>query len=285
MAPAERKERLTLPRCLGLAALGTAVIYLTSMMLMMNNGGDIAEGTSNAMRGAKSASAAAAMMRGDLVPQTLGERALEEARGVNCGWKPDEQLVGRCPKGVLYPTGAAYKDAAECAAGCCVLENCVTWQFRPDTGCLHGPDVRIGFEKEGTSKWCEADPPTPWQGQHTKLKPKEKIAESAKHKEACDEATWDPTELQTQCLGLGDMRRGEPSKSAANCRDACCADEKCDTWQWRADKGCFYNSKGFRCYERTSEHDFEPFQGQRKFLPDRDYSGIHHKFKDQGGKA
>ena len=80
-------------------------------------------------------------------------------------WKPNENLVGKCP-GDLKPYKAA-KSISECASTCCQNDNCITWQYRSDVGCLHGKDVRLGMEKDGVAAWCSDHPPQRWQGPST----------------------------------------------------------------------------------------------------------------------
>lgn len=97
-----------------------------------------------------------------------------------CGWKPGDFLVGSCagsgPK--RTEASAKIKTAEECAALCCSMPTehedrtklCISWQFRDDTGCRVGGDVRVGLEKDGVSSWCEHDPPALWYGQRVRIK-------------------------------------------------------------------------------------------------------------------
>jgi hypothetical protein len=78
-------------------------------------------------------------------------------------WKPNEDMRGQCP-GDLKPFASA-TTIATCATTCCSNPKCITWQFRADTGCLQGGDVRLGMEKDGVSAWCSDHPPKRWQGQ------------------------------------------------------------------------------------------------------------------------
>lgn len=134
----------------------------------------------------------------------------------------------------------------------------MTWQWRADTGCMHGGDVRIGMEKDGVSAWCEVRPPAMWTGQHV-----------GKREERCRDDGWYADELQGQCFGLGDKRQVAVD-TAAGCRDACCADPKgCGVWQWRPNVGCFYNDGGLG---RCDKPETVPFQGRRKNMPGRAYT-------------
>jgi hypothetical protein len=97
------------------------------------------------------------------------------ANNDDCGWKPDDVLVGSCGGSGPKTTHESkkMKTAEDCAALCCrmpvehaILEKrCVSWQFREDTGCKVGGDVRVGMEKDGPSAWCGNDPPGRWFGQ------------------------------------------------------------------------------------------------------------------------
>jgi hypothetical protein len=69
-----------------------------------------------------------------------------------CGWKPDDHLVGSCagsgPK--LTEESRKITTAAGCRALCCSMpaehsdpsKRCISWQYRADTGCRVGGDVR-----------------------------------------------------------------------------------------------------------------------------------------------
>ncbi len=186
-------------------------------------------------------------------------------------WKPDEDLVGTCP-GDLKPY-AQVDTAIACAEACCASNDCVTWQFRRDVGCKHGPDVRIGMEKDGPNAYCSAHPPLRWQGQFVLSRKNGNIANDDRRVTACSTDTWDPHEQQGQCFGLGDVRSKEASKSAKDCMEACCADESCGAWQWQEDLGCFYGKRMFSCTKSDDPVVFEPFVGRRKLQPSRTYRG------------
>jgi len=197
--------------------------------------------------------------------------ALEDAR---CGWRSRESLVGPCPGGGLGQTvrSAAMRSAAQCAASCCDLATCTSWQWRRDAGCHHGGDVRLGMEKDGPTAWCEFDPPFPWIGERLLERSAGAVVVDRRTR-ACG-ATWRSPQkpLRGQCFGLGPRRVAmAASMSAEKCRAACCADAKCETWQFRKDKGCFY-SGGVTCRPATSEAEFRPFAGRRKRVAERTYT-------------
>ena len=102
--------------------------------------------------------------------------------------------------------------------------------------------------------------------------------------EACNATTWDADELRGQCFGLGARRTISNdavtisneavtirTEAASDCRDACCADPSCETWQWRADKGCFFGGGVGQC-DKANSASLEPFQGRRKAVPTRRYA-------------
>mmetsp|Transcript_12182 Transcript_12182/g.25558 ORF Transcript_12182/g.25558 Transcript_12182/m.25558 type:complete len:290 (-) Transcript_12182:50-919(-) len=182
----------------------------------------------------------------------------------HCTWRTDV-LAGSC---VGWPSARnnRYTTAKACQQACCFLEGekaCVAWQFRSDVGCLLGGDVRLGYEKDGPPAWCEPTAPAPWSGQRLKAKNVDRRSE------ACGNA-WNPDELRSQCFGLG-PRRTISSETAASCRDACCADPSCETWQWRSDKGCFFGGSVGYC-DKADPVAFEAFEGQRKIVPTRTYT-------------
>ena len=149
-------------------------------------------------------------------------------------WKSNEDLRGKCP-GDLKPYELA-STVSDCASSCCNDDDCITWQYRRDTGCLHGPDVRVGEEKDGVPAWCNEHPPQRWQGQflipHAEGQQEhEKLDAVNVRKNACDTQTWNPEEQIGQCFGLGGVRT-DASGSAEECMKACCDDEKCGAWQW-----------------------------------------------------
>ncbi len=161
-------------------------------------------------------------------------KATEVVPSCPSAWKPNEDLRGQCP-GDLKPFQTA-TTVSECATSCCADDKCISWQFRRDVGCLHGPDVRLGMEKDGVPAWCSDHPPQRWQGQflipHAEgQKDHEKVDAADLRKSACDVQTWNPEEQIGQCFGLGDVRK-HASGSAKECMQACCDDEKCGAWQW-----------------------------------------------------
>ncbi len=149
-------------------------------------------------------------------------------------WKSNEDMRGKCP-GDLKPYELA-STVSDCASSCCNDDDCITWQYRRDTGCLHGPDVRVGEEKDGVPAWCNEHPPQRWQGQflipHAEGQQEhEKLDAVNVRKNACDTQTWNPEEQIGQCFGLGGVRT-DASGSAEECMKTCCDDEKCGAWQW-----------------------------------------------------
>ena len=185
-------------------------------------------------------------------------------------WKPDENLAGLCV-GVLRPDGLETLTTANaCAKACCAKPDCITWQFR--THCLHGPDVRVGYEKDGPAEWCHHVPPAPWQGQMLGL-PNDDGSMTEDRAKGCNLATWDPNEQMGQCFGLGDVRK-EASGSAAECMQACCQDVTCKGWQWQLGLGCFYGSSMNSCTIVDDSAAFDPFVGRRKKLSTRAYTGV-----------
>jgi hypothetical protein len=173
-------------------------------------------------------------------------------------WKPNEDLVGNCPGRAVSDKGIT--NPIDCSKACCADPNCIMWQFRADTGCIIGEDVRIGMEKDGPAAYCSAHPPLKWQGQNIK---KRKNTE-------CSETTWHPDEENGQCFGLGDRRQG--IDSSLGCMKACCSDDSCGAWQFHESVGCFYNSDMFSCQKSDDPIVFEPFVGRRKHLSSRTYS-------------
>ncbi|KAL7443105.1 hypothetical protein ACHAXH_008629 [Discostella pseudostelligera] len=189
-------------------------------------------------------------------------------------WKPNEDLRGKCP-GDLKPYELA-TTVSDCASSCCADDACITWQYRRDVGCLHGPDVRIGMEKDGTPAWCSDHPPQRWQGQYLiphkeGQQDHEKLDAADVRKSACDSRTWNPEEQIGQCFGLGDVRK-DASGSAEECMRACCDDKECNAWQWTKELGCFYGGGMHGCQKNADPIAFEPFIGRRKLLDSRQYT-------------
>ena len=183
-------------------------------------------------------------------------------------WKPDEDLVGLCP-GVLPPDGLNHLSTAKaCAEACCENPECITWQYR--THCLHGPDVRVGLEKDGPAAWCHHIPPAPWQGQMLGM-PQEDGTVAADRTSGCNLESWDPNEQMGQCFGLGDVRL-EANETPQECVKACCEDTTCVGWQWQKGLGCFYGSDMHSCTPEGNPALFEPFVGRRKKLSSRSYA-------------
>lgn len=227
------------------------------------------------------------------------DAALVAADDAKCGWKPSDLLMGPCPGNALVPalvpaSGAPHPSAEACAAACCALRTCLSWQFRSDVGCLHGGDVRLGMEKDGVTAWCEPSPPHPWIGERLLERSGDAIV--VDRRAAACAVAWTEAEkpLRGQCFGLGPQRHSgdagtdhawsRASESADLCRRACCAHASdpgfrsgrgaCETWQWRADKGCFFGGPA-TCREVNSEIEFLPFAGRRKVTPGRTYTDQH----------
>lgn len=187
-------------------------------------------------------------------------------------WKPNEDMRGKCP-GDLKPFTSA-KTIADCAMTCCSNPKCITWQFRKDTGCLQGGDVRLGMEKDGVSAWCSDHPPQRWQGQYLYKQGGKEEEHAELRKKGCDASTWNPNEQVGQCFGLGDVKK-DASGSAEECRDACCKSETCRAWQWNKELGCFYSSHMHGCQGDGGDPvQFEPFVGRRKLLANRKYTDM-----------
>lgn len=200
-----------------------------------------------------------------------------------CQWKSEVELVGPCAGGMRSAASASANASAEsCAAACCDAgDACGAWQWRVDRGCLHAADVRLGNEKDGPAAWCEPTAPARWTGQASDTFGVGGAAE-------CSDGGWQPATLSAQCFGLGDPRPAPAGVSAAGCRDACCAaarearaadpaassthsGEGCRTWQYRADKGCFFSGRAF-CKPPASDAELLPFRGRRKVIASRTYT-------------
>lgn len=189
-------------------------------------------------------------------------------------WKQNEDLRGKCPGDLIsFPSA---RTIADCSTTCCENDDCISWQFRSDTGCLQGKDVRLGMEKDGVAAWCSDHPPQRWQGQY--LYPHISISQNAKmtkeeiRSNGCSEQTWSPDQQPGQCFGLGDVKT-KASGSAVECMKACCADEKCGAWQWNKLLGCFYSKGMHGCQgDDGNPVKFEPFVGRRKYMEGRTYT-------------
>ena len=175
------------------------------------------------------------------------------AAAPQCGWRHGEILRGKCPGSLKSIAGVP--DAAACEQSCCADAGCITFQWREDTGCRQGGDVRVGMEKDGPGAWCEPEAPAPWLGQRIDAE-----------RTACARGRYNPEELPGQCFGLGPERKSG-SASAESCRDACCASATCKMWQFREDKGCFFGPRGHGCDDGT----WEPYYGKRKWQATRTY--------------
>lgn len=200
-------------------------------------------------------------------------------------WKQNEDLRGKCPGDLKpFPTATTISD---CATTCCQNDDCISWQFRSDTGCLQGKDVRLGMEKDGVAAWCSDHPPQRWQGQY--LIPHKSVKRDAQdtrtkeeiRNDGCNEQTWDPNQQIGQCFGLGDVKP-KASGSALECMKACCADEKCGAWQYNKLLGCFYSKGMHGCQGDDGDPvKFEPFVGRRKFREERTYTDKRGKLWQQ----
>ena len=206
------------------------------------------------------------------------------ARVGGCEWKPEAELVGPCAGGMRAVSSKGASASAEsCAAACCAAADaCGAWQWRADRGCSHAADVRLGNEKDGPGAWCEPTAPARFAGQASDNFGADGAVE-------CSDGGWQPAALYAQCFGLGDPRPAPAGASAAECRDACCAAARearspapassthsnsgrgCRTWQWRADKGCFFSGRVF-CRPPASEAELLPFRGRRKVIASRTYT-------------
>jgi hypothetical protein len=178
-------------------------------------------------------------------------------------WKENEDLIGNCPSGLTAYLGA--KDASECASSCCQNENCISWQYRKDTGCQQGGDMRIGGEKDGVKGWCSDTVPYRWQGQF--------LAREGNftREQSCSTDTWKPHSHEGQCFGLGGQKQS--GRTAEDCMKACCADSTCGAWQWHQKDGCFYRGRMHGCRVTVDNpHIFEPFVGRRKLQKSRTYT-------------
>eukprot|EP00532_Pseudo-nitzschia_australis_P003581 CAMPEP_0168192554 /NCGR_PEP_ID=MMETSP0139_2-20121125/18111_1 /TAXON_ID=44445 /ORGANISM="Pseudo-nitzschia australis, Strain 10249 10 AB" /LENGTH=285 /DNA_ID=CAMNT_0008115803 /DNA_START=106 /DNA_END=963 /DNA_ORIENTATION=+ len=191
-------------------------------------------------------------------------------------WKESENLVGSCP-GALKHNKEASSSMEDCAVACCESEKCVSWQFRRDVGCLHGGDVRLGMEKDGTSSWCSDHPPRKWEGQYVMRRANGAIVQNKDQTGGCSLDTWNPNEQPGQCFGLGDVKKTRKNDasvridSARSCMEACCEVEDCGAWQWQSGLGCFYHLRMHGCVDTSDPVVFEAFVGRRKLQSSRTY--------------
>eukprot|EP00547_Thalassionema_nitzschioides_P005654 CAMPEP_0194217432 /NCGR_PEP_ID=MMETSP0156-20130528/21280_1 /TAXON_ID=33649 /ORGANISM="Thalassionema nitzschioides, Strain L26-B" /LENGTH=255 /DNA_ID=CAMNT_0038946479 /DNA_START=119 /DNA_END=883 /DNA_ORIENTATION=- len=228
-------RKRTIPYSKGTVAIVTTVTLIALGFLLLFRKEDRQEYASSASQFQKATSSSSNGASSDSIP------SCEESP-----WKPDEDLVGACP-GIQKVDGIS--TANECAKSCCAKgDDCITWQFRLDKGCLQGKDVRIGMEKDGPSAYCSDHPPLRWKGQFI----------SKDGEGACSLQTWKPNSQPGQCFGLGDVRKG--IGSAEDCMKSCCSSsDKCGAWQFHSSLGCFYGKSMFSCQASDDPIVFEPF--------------------------
>lgn len=123
----------------------------------------------------------------------------------------------------------------ECKTLCCELgDKCMTWQYwNENKRCNLGPAVQLsnedGVDKivDGSSSWCEADPPVVWRGKRIMTRDGPK----------CE---WGDS-VPTRCHGLGAEKRGDDGNRLAKnvCERACCHTAGCQIWQQHPERGCF----------------------------------------------
>ncbi|VEU38346.1 unnamed protein product [Pseudo-nitzschia multistriata] len=203
----------------------------------------------------------------------------------NYPWKESENLVGDCAGSLTVFKGdpATVSSVETCATACCESDDCVTWQFRKDVGCLHGGDVRIGMEKDGPASWCSDHAPRKWEGQYVMQRAHGQIVKNKEETGACSLDTWNPNEQPGQCFGLGDVKKTRKDdksvllNSARACMEACCAEEDCGAWQFQSGLGCFYHARMHGCIDTSDPTVFEPFVGRRKFRSSREYVDMKGK--------
>eukprot|EP01062_Namystynia_karyoxenos_P038923 TRINITY_DN28292_c0_g1_i1.p1 TRINITY_DN28292_c0_g1~~TRINITY_DN28292_c0_g1_i1.p1 ORF type:complete len:261 (+),score=52.69 TRINITY_DN28292_c0_g1_i1:71-784(+) len=168
-----------------------------------------------------------------------------------CEWD-DTELVGKCVAGSKKSPGVT--SAEQCRRRCCGAGlECVSWQYRSDTGCLLMEDVRVGAKEHSardTTGFCEDTAPAPWRG---------RVLLRRNSGKGCQ---WADKLLDGQCWGLGPVRKAGSASERA-CAAECCADPECRLYQWRQDKGCFYTHKEPRC----DQLNMVPFAGGRRVIP------------------
>lgn len=181
-------------------------------------------------------------------------------------WRPDS-LPGKCFG--VNPTKefddlkeikiTNYKD---CRSLCCNLkERCVTWQYQnsTETCFIQKEAVRLGFEGADTPLYCDPFPPNAWNGNRLKERKDGK----------CE---WGDA-LPNQCFAFGperitggkyklDQSSTEGRLNAEQCRDACCADNECDSWQEMPGRGCYFGKSD--CKKGNVDGGYE---GGRKCIP------------------
>jgi hypothetical protein len=170
-------------------------------------------------------------------------------------WREDS-LLGRCfgigPYYEIFPElkNRKVKNADICKKACCKLgPKCVTWQYgggKNNSDCRMGGPVRFGDEGAGVAGWCEPNAPRIWKG--TKISRDNGMCIATE-------------ELPGQCFGLGAevMGVGGVRLSVEECKEKCCADEKCIKWQALNDRGCFMNSEDVWC-----DPTVQAYTGSRK---------------------
>lgn len=186
-------------------------------------------------------------------------------------WRTDEiaTLPGKCHG--VNPTSEfddlkniSINHFADCRALCCNLEErCTTWQFLNTTKTcfIQKRPVRRGQEGADTALYCDPFPTHKWNG---------KYIESRKPGGIC---TWAFT-IPKQCFAFGNERlnnsgiihneRDQPGNrmNEAECEQACCNDETCNSWQEYPNRGCFFGQSS--CKHEEVEGVYE---GSRKCLP------------------
>ena len=64
----------------------------------------------------------------------------------------EKELVGRCMVNHVKEDKTS-KTAEHCKSLCCTTRNCVSWQYRGDSGCMLNDDIRFGSEGRGSPGW------------------------------------------------------------------------------------------------------------------------------------
>ena len=128
----------------------------------------------------------------------------------------------------------------------------MTWQYwNENKRCNLGTAVQLSNEEDvdkivdGSSSWCEANPPVVWRGKRIMTRDGPK----------CE---WGDS-VPTRCHGLGAEKRGDDGNRLAKnvCERACCHTAGCQIWQQHPDRGCFIGnitsdelSLHLRCLDR-----------------------------------
>lgn len=149
----------------------------------------------------------------------------------------------------------------ECRALCCNLNyECVTWQYHNQTNTcyIHPKPFRRGPEGAPTVLYCDPFPTHKWNGKFLKERKN-------------GQCIWE-YDLPSQCFAFGPERlnnNGVISMEKGNrmntkeCEEACCNDEKCNSWQEYPGRGCYYGIS--ECKYQEAEGAYE---GGRKCLPE-----------------